>query len=142
MEHVVAVGRCVRVLRFGQGLTPPTPSSYDSQVRIFDTRKYSVPVVALEVGGGAWRVKWHPSVQRKHDLLVACMHDGFKVIRWGGDATSQISKVYSTISDYRAHSSLAYGVDWRNPGADSGAIDETLIASGSFYDHLLTTWRG
>ncbi len=42
-----------------------------------------MPLTEVDVGGGAWRIKWHPSSARKHDLLVASMHDGFKVVRFG-----------------------------------------------------------
>ncbi|KAG8987658.1 hypothetical protein FRB90_003223 [Tulasnella sp. 427] len=49
-EHVLAVG------------------SYDSTVRLFDTRKPLRPLLQMDVGGGAWRVKWHPSEKRRNDL--------------------------------------------------------------------------
>ncbi|KAF5374769.1 hypothetical protein D9758_000260 [Tetrapyrgos nigripes] len=75
MEHILAVG------------------SYDSSVRIFDTRKSFDPLTQIDAGGGVWRVKWHPSASRKHDLLLACMLDGFKVMHFDEmDAQTQQCK--------------------------------------------------
>ncbi|KAF7306931.1 WD-REPEATS-REGION domain-containing protein [Mycena indigotica] len=112
-EHILAVG------------------SYDNTVRVFDKRKLLAPFAQVDVGGGAWRVKWHPSSSRKDDLLVACMHDGFKVVRLAGESGQVIKR-------FDQHSSLAYGVDW-SFAADQG---ETMIASCSFYDHTLHLWSG
>ena len=89
----------------------------------------------LEVGGGAWRVKWHPSPSRKHDLLVACMHDGCKVIHTRGllEGESQV------LQRHDRHESMAYGVDWSFGEIES---TKTLVASCSFYDHALHLWEG
>ncbi|KAG2350359.1 WD-40 repeat-containing protein [Suillus weaverae] len=110
--------------------------SYDNNVCIFDTRKPLVPLVQGDVGGGAWRVKWHPSPSRKEDILVAGMHDGFKVVKahHGEDVTWEIVKRFDD------HKSLAYGADWSF--APPGVGGETLIASCSFYDHMLHLWSG
>ncbi|OJA21503.1 hypothetical protein AZE42_05114 [Rhizopogon vesiculosus] len=116
-EHLIAVG------------------SYDDSVYIFDARKPIVPLVRGDVGGGAWRVKWHPSPTRKEDLLVAGMHDGFKVVKvHGEDLAWGITKRFDD------HKSLAYGVDWSFAPPDVDG--QTLIASCSFYDHALHLWSG
>ncbi|KAH9049337.1 WD-40 repeat-containing protein [Lactarius hengduanensis] len=94
IEHLIAVG------------------SYDCTVRLFDTRKPLTPLAQADVGGGAWRVKWHPSPSRNCDLLVQKRYDG--------------------------HGSLAYGVDWSYQPWQG----QTLVASASFYDHALHLWRG
>ncbi|KAG9078487.1 hypothetical protein FS749_009485 [Ceratobasidium sp. UAMH 11750] len=123
VEYIVAVG------------------SYDNTVRIFDSRKMSAPVADVDVGGGAWRVKWHPSVSRKDDLLVACMHDGFKVVRCpikDNTAAGMIDPPVTT-SFYNAHTSLAYGVDWKHGTSPDGS-PESMVASCSFYDHVLHLW--
>ncbi|KAI0655085.1 WD-40 repeat-containing protein [Cubamyces menziesii] len=128
LEHVLAVG------------------SYDNTVRIFDTRKPLVPLTQADVGGGAWRVKWHPSPTRKNDLLVACMHDGFKVVRFdfgsnaeNSDATLSTSDhPWEVIKRFDEHTSLAYGVDW---SFGEKSDNDTLVASCSFYDHTLHLWR-
>ncbi|KAJ7181666.1 WD40-repeat-containing domain protein [Mycena crocata] len=112
--------------------------SYDNTVRLFDKRKPMVPVTQVDVGGGAWRVKWHPSESRKNDLLVACMHDGFKVVRFATDAGDTGLRGGEVLKRFDSHTSLAYGADWSF--ADTG--EETSIASCSFYDHSLHLWTG
>jgi len=116
-EHLLAVG------------------SYDNTVRLFDTRKLQTPLIQADVGGGAWRVKWHPSPERKDDLLVACMHDNFKILHFDLSSPS-----YEIAKRFDRHSSLAYGVDWSF--SRKRTEEGTLVASCSFYDHLLHTWRG
>ncbi|KAI0078877.1 WD-40 repeat-containing protein [Panus rudis PR-1116 ss-1] len=120
LEHLLAVG------------------SYDNTVRLFDVRKPLVPLCQTDVGGGAWRVKWHPSEKRKGDLLVACMHDGCKVVRFpvGSEKLDGDGEV---VRRFDQHQSMAYGTDWSF--AQEDGKEETLVASCSFYDHVLYTWR-
>ncbi|PPQ80813.1 hypothetical protein CVT25_001938 [Psilocybe cyanescens] len=122
IEHLLAVG------------------GYNNTVQLFDARKLTASMAQVDVGGGAWRVKWHPAETRKHDLLVACMHDGFKVIRFdagGGDA-KWISGTSQIIKRFDEHESMAYGTDWSY--APSLAGEDTLIGSCSFYDHKMSLW--
>jgi len=107
-------------------------------------RKLGSPLTQADVGGGAWRVKWHPDETRKQDLLVACMHDGFKVVRFGpisvdrgGGDFSEVPKVVKRRDD---HESMAYGADWSH--APPLANGETLIGGCSFYDHKMSLWSG
>lgn len=123
VEHLLAVG------------------SYDDKVRLFDARKPLAPLTEVDVGGGAWRVKWHPSAERKDDLLVACMHDGCKVLHFEGTAGLDLN---STVTQrFDEHKSMAYGADWSfaYQKARKGTHD-SLIASCSFYDHALHLWQG
>ena len=118
--------------------------SYDSTVRIFDVRKHQSPLTQVDVGGGVWRVKWHPLEARKNDLLIACMHDGFKTLRLDIEGlrdhnpAGEIGELHVT-KRYDDHQSLAYGVDWSFAGGENG---QSLIASCSFYDHALHLWLG
>lgn len=80
-------------------------------------------------------MKWHPSLNRKHDLLVACMHDGCKVIHFNHEDFSGDSSLSRRFDD---HDSMAYGVDWSyGPTLEIG---ESIIGSCSFYDHKLQLW--
>jgi len=121
IEHLVAVG------------------SYDEKVRLFDTRVPLRPLQEAHVGGGVWRVKWHPSGDRRNDLLVACMHDGFKVIQFDPGLPDVVSTRSQVLHRFDRHESLAYGVDW---SFDSRGDDVSLVASCSFYDRTLHLWRG
>jgi len=123
-EHILALG------------------SYDGNVRLFDNRKPQTPLETVNVSGGVWRLKWHPSLYRKGYLLAACMHNGFKVLRFEGSSSdADFFGSGSVIKGFDEHSSLAYGVDWKYDSQCKGG-EETVIASCSFYDHLLCTWRG
>jgi diphthamide biosynthesis protein 7 len=114
--------------------------SYDNAVRLFDTRNPQVPLTRVDTGGGAWRVKWHPSANRQNDLLVACMHDGFKVVRFNFETVNGTRlDGGEVLKHFDEHESLAYGADWSFAGPSD---DETLIGSCSFYDHVLHLWYG
>ncbi len=99
--------------------------SYDENLIVWDTRKAKDFVSCLGLGGGVWRIKEGPS-----DLLaLACMGNGFAVVDVGRDDNPH------AVAHFKEHSSLAYGVDWiRVPR-------KNVIASCSFYDHLLKVWR-
>ncbi|KDR84997.1 hypothetical protein GALMADRAFT_54096 [Galerina marginata CBS 339.88] len=122
VEHILAVG------------------SYNNAVHIFDARKMTATVAQVDVGGGAWRVKWHPSERRKQDLLVACMHDGFKVIHFdaASDGLSSLFDVSRVLKRNDDHESMAYGADWSHAGPLMSG--ETLIGGCSFYDHKMSLW--
>lgn len=85
------------------------------------------PISDYNVGGGVWRLKWHPT--RKNYILAACMHNGFHVIKVEEDMTMK------TINSFMKHESLAYGVDWNYSDQRN-----SLIASCSFYDHIIHLW--
>lgn len=100
--------------------------SYDETVNLWDTRNMRSPRASTSLGGGVWRLKWHP--QGKALLLCACMYNGFHVI----DTESM-----ETVVSFNEHQSIAYGVDWWYAMKDSTHI----VASASFYDHLLCLWE-
>ncbi|WVF67097.1 hypothetical protein IAT40_001842 [Kwoniella sp. CBS 6097] len=140
--------------------SPHTPhllavGSYDENLRIFDARSPLEPLEIIPLGGGIWRTRFHPSVERKRDILNACMHDNFKVVRLGAPLLSHSDEggsgegredAWKIVKVFEAHESLAYGADWsRLPfrrRSDSADVEESLIASCSFYDHAMHLWRG
>lgn len=95
--------------------------SYDEKLVKWDKRQMKRPIQECQVGGGVWRVKFHPELD-SNSLLVACMGGGFKVI--DGDSME-------VTSEFNKHTSLAYGCDWSKVG------DELVIGTCSFYDHQL-----
>ncbi|KAG0375814.1 Diphthine methyltransferase [Mortierella sp. AD032] len=106
--------------------------SYDENVLIWDTRSMRQPLSTTATGGGVWRLKWHPA--RKDVLLAGSMHNGFHVINYDeGWSTGTIG------SSFMDHASLAYGTDWSY--APTKGNEPPLVASCSFYDHLLHLWR-
>lgn len=136
--NLMAVGSCVLMplLRvFGLQLADPLISPrYNSTVALFDPRYPLRPLFdPIPIGGGAWRVKFHPSPSRSKDILVACMHDGFKVVRLLDDASE--GKPWELVTRFDGHESLAYGCDW------SHDLNSGLVGSCSFYDHTMCLWN-
>lgn len=131
--------------------------SYDANLRIFDTRSPGRPLSTVETGGGIWRSRFHPSPERANDILVASMHDGFKVVRlppalfgmadsWkaapheGSESAERAGEAdeEGVVMRFDGHESLAYGADWSRAEDGGGG---TLVGSCSFYDHLMHIWR-
>ncbi|PWN37658.1 WD40 repeat-like protein [Meira miltonrushii] len=119
--------------------------SYDEYVRLWDARQPNKPLSHTHVGGGIWRLKWHPT--KRNSLLVGCMHDGFKVLSLDGisletspEKVFDIAKQEMTIQTrFDEHKSLAYGCDWdRGRTISASTIDH--IYSCSFYDAMLHAW--
>eukprot|EP00042_Codosiga_hollandica_P037487 m.295448 g.295448 ORF g.295448 m.295448 type:complete len:247 (-) comp55152_c0_seq1:68-808(-) len=101
--------------------------SYDEHVLLWDERTLKSPLKDMHVGGGVWRLKWHPS--EANLLLTATMHNGFHVLDVDATPGEEIR------AHYQGHSSLAYGADWsRTPKTPH------TVATCSFYDHALHLW--
>ncbi|KAL7414708.1 WD40-repeat-containing domain protein [Mrakia frigida] len=157
--------------RFDAGVTciqtsPHTPNlvavgSYNETLTLLDPRSPLRPLASLPLGGGAWRIKFHPSPVRNRDLVVACMHGGFKVFRLdeemfvGGGASTTTRREegetwgegWELIKRLDEHESLAYGVDWSRIPEEEGEGEGgegggTVLGSCSFYDHEAKLWRG
>ncbi|XP_035432929.2 diphthine methyltransferase isoform X1 [Spodoptera frugiperda] len=90
--------------------------SYDEKVRLWDTRSLKCSVRELDVNGGVWRLKWHPS--KPCTVLAACMYGGFRILR--------VNDEMEILSEYLEHESIAYGADWK--------CNSDLVATCSFYD--------
>ena len=95
--------------------------------------------------GGVWRTKFNPDPARKGEVLLVCMHGGFAVVQLdesivgtkdaGPDEWKAGEEGVEIVRVFEGHDSLAYGADW------SYDRDDTLVATCSFYDHTLHTWR-
>ena len=105
--------------------------------------------VSAPLGGGVWRLKWHPHHQDQ--LLAACMHNGFKVVAYtpgasatqpaATDAQAAVADVprgdrFALIASCMEHDSLAYGADWCHD-----TQWPHLVGSASFYDKTFMLWK-
>lgn len=152
VEHLVAVGRYVfsdLIAARSGTLLISSSTSYDEHVRLFDARNIRQPLRKVHVGGGVWRTKWHPDASRKSDMLLACMHGGFNIVNIGDALTAVDACQYWTAGEdegctittrFDKHESIAYGVDWSSQHIQSLG-QKSVIASCSFYDHLLHLWQ-
>jgi diphthamide biosynthesis protein 7 len=62
--------------------TPPRHDSYDEYIRLWDKRAIRRPLQELSLGGGVWRLRWHP--ERPTALIAACMYGGCRVLEATG----------------------------------------------------------
>lgn len=110
--------------------------SYDEFLRVWDVRSTSKPVCerSLCLGGGVWRIKYHPYMS--NFVLAACMHNGFAI------ASIEEQNVH-VVEKYCKHESLAYGADWQKGEMNMQGIwnKGLLVATCSFYDRLLRVWQ-
>ncbi|KAL3945907.1 MAG: hypothetical protein SGBAC_000058 [Bacillariaceae sp.] len=120
VDHVVACG------------------SYDETVCIYDLRsvadsKPSPLCHSDSVGGGLWRMKWHPYDNKR--LLLGAMHCGCRIVQL--DDLSSKSMHFEVTQEFTKHESMAYGADWI---VDTRAQVEAA-ASCSFYDRAFYVWN-
>ncbi|GAA5922313.1 diphthamide synthase [Sporobolomyces koalae] len=115
--------------------------SYDASVRLFDKRNPLKPLTSFDVGGGIWRLKWHPTNPSR--LLIAAMHNGFSVVDFDIELDAQTGSLQvgagELVRRFEGHDSLAYGVDWSQSRVQT-SDGRDLVASCSFYDHALHVW--
>lgn len=126
--------------------------SYDETICLYDIRFLSTkaPVSrSKKLGGGIWRIKWHPYVDQR--MLVAAMHGGCRVVEvenWGSvgvpytaeefEGGTQFS--FQVTKKFTEHDSMAYGADWlvcKHP-TRNGFFE--AAGSCSFYDRNVFLW--
>ncbi|KAI8868488.1 WD40 repeat-like protein [Ramicandelaber brevisporus] len=107
--------------------------SYDERVLIWDIRNLARALTTsadVSVGGGVWRLKWHPT--QPHALAVAAMYNGFHILHVEDDGS------WRRTNEFMEHSSIAYGIDWSYDASDPS---KSLVSSCSFYDHICHLWE-
>ncbi|PWN45278.1 WD40 repeat-like protein [Ceraceosorus guamensis] len=120
--------------------------SYDGQLRLFDARQPQRPFEQVDMGGGIWRTKWHPTDPNR--LLIGAMHAGFRIVALSPPTTKFASETMwkdarlspEIHTTFEEHQSLAYGCDWISRSKLDRKADD-LVASCSFYDRRLHVWR-
>lgn len=101
--------------------------SYDENIAVWDKRNWNKPLSCTFIGGGIWRLKFDP-----HDssyLGVACMYEGFKVVKFPDSSASQLQ----VIAEMK-HDSIAYGIDW-------DPLHSGYLGTCSFYDQTCRIWN-
>lgn len=102
--------------------------SYDENLRIFDTRFLKNCVSEINLNGGIWRIKSHPT--NEDLLLCACMYHNFSFVE-----VSNENKDLKLVEEYFEHKSICYGSDWCFSVKD---LKKSFFAACSFYDHKLS----
>ncbi|KAI6654052.1 Diphthamide biosynthesis protein 7 isoform X1 [Oopsacas minuta] len=112
--------------------------SFDETLLIWDTRDMSKPLNRVQIeDGGIWRLKWHHSDPNL--LLAACTRAGAAVF----DFTVSLSM--PSVTWYREHQSLVYGVDWRRgeyKSESNSDVDQMLNQFGDMSMDTAATHGG
>jgi diphthamide biosynthesis protein 7 len=112
--------------------------SYDEVAAVWDDRATGRgPLATLALGGGVWRLKWHPSPRRPGLLAAAVMYNGAHLVDVdgllvGGGEDGAAVPTLTSAAHHTGHASITYGVEWlqrrrrqQQPDSDgSGANDD------------------
>ena len=113
--------------------------SYDETMCLYDIR-FLNPKKPLgrsaPLGGGIWRIKWHPFDDDR--VLVAAMHGGCRIVKI--DEMEDNSCVFLATKQFTEHKSMAYGADWLVCSHPTREGYFEAAASCSFYDKALYLW--
>lgn len=114
--------------------------SYDETICLYDIR-YLSPQKPLgrsaPLGGGIWRIKWHPIDDCQ--MLVAAMHGGCRIVQID-NLENDNTPVMTATKEFTEHKSMAYGVDWLVCDHPTQAGYFEAAASCSFYDNAVHMW--
>jgi diphthamide biosynthesis protein 7 len=121
--------------------------SYDETVALLDLRKVSEcqpkPLCHSEpLGGGMWRIKWHPLDDDR--LLLGAMHGGCRVVKLDGLellGEESHSVELQVQQKFTNHQSMAYGADWLVCQRQGRAGRVQAAISCSFYDRAMYLWQ-
>lgn len=103
--------------------------------QVFDDRNMREPCATMDLGGGVWRVKWHPA--HANMVSIAAMRGGAHVLSWEGSELSKLSRFDGHLQHAEAieKDSLVYGIDWLQD-----TEDRWTFASCAFYDRSVCVW--
>ncbi|MDA9097746.1 hypothetical protein N9L76_02300 [bacterium] len=126
----------------GAGVTCVSPSphdlhvvatgSYDESVRLWDVRVGKKPkgVAQTKLGGGSWRLRWHP---RERRLAIAAMDGGAVVLDWDGcEIRAGVDGEGDGSDGVHTSNGAGYGVNNGGKGGVDTSSEQAELVSKSF----------
>lgn len=108
--------------------------SYDESLSVFDIRNIRQPLMRNKLGHSLWDIK-QEMYKDNRLLLIPSIYEGFNIISL--NQKLELEKTLSIeVSQTNFHNSIVYGVD-----SFVSDKNELIIASCSFYDNLILTWK-
>lgn len=121
--------------------------SYDETIALLDLRQVSEcqPKAICQsdpLGGGMWRIKWHPLDDNR--MLLGAMHGGCRVVKLDGLESLEeenLSMGLHVEQKFTNHKSMAYGADWLVCKRQGSKGWFQAAVSCSFYDRAMYLWQ-